>query len=183
MIDPEWDSLPGYPPVRFYCTIVFIHRLYMIMKTQDLFPYNSFIVGINNLYHTVDSNSFYINSNCILATEKKITIGKVYIILTNTTDDGFKMFDVNLVDCYYLDGIINLIVQDIRSQRRFTIDHCIEPPEGDCTWVLIDLNYFIDKMNEKAIKQYCGKCNDPQKKPNTEINHKSNHDDLLEFEF
>jgi len=48
---------------------------------------------------------------------------------------------------------------------------------------LIDLNYFIDKMNIKALQSYCRNCNDPKKKPNTEINPKSNQDDLLDFEF
>lgn len=136
----------------------------IILRAQDLFPFNSFIVGMQNLYHTVGSNSFYINSPCILATDKKITTGKSYIIFDHTTDTGFKMSDVILVDCYYREGIINLIVQDIRSQRVFIIDHCIECPENECKWILVDLNYFIDKMNDKAIRQYCGDCNDPKKK-------------------
>jgi hypothetical protein len=38
-------------------------------------------------------------------------------------------------------------------------------------------------MDEKAIREYCGKYNDPKKKPNAEINQKSSLDDLLEFDF
>jgi hypothetical protein len=157
--------------------------MYIIMKTQDLFPYNSTIVGLNNTYHTVGSNSFYINSSCILATDKIVTKGKEYIIFDNTTDTGFKMTDVILVDCCYREGFINLIVHDIKSRRVFTIHQCLVCPENDCTSVLIDINYFIDKMNEKVIRQYCGKCNDPKKKATTVINHKSSEEDLLEFEF
>jgi hypothetical protein len=93
------------------------------------------------------------------------------------------MTDVILVDCSYHEGIIKLIVRDIKSKHVFTIHHCTECPENDCKWILIDLNYFIDKMNIKAIKSYCDGCNDPKKKHQIEINHKSSQDDLLEFEF
>lgn len=175
--------MPGYPlPTLFYRTLVFMDRLYVIMKTQDLNPYDATLAGPNN-FHTVYHNSYYVNSSCVLATEKIITIGKEYVVFDNTTDKGIKMSDVMLVGCYYRNGIIYLIVQDIRSQRVFTINHYIDCPENDCTWILIDIDYFIDKMNIKAIQSYCGNCTDPKKKPNAEINHKSDPDELLEFEF
>jgi hypothetical protein len=153
------------------------------MKTQDNYPYDPTLIVLSNIFHKVGSNSFYINFNCVLATKKIITIGKEYIIFDNTTDTGIKMSDVILVGCYYRDGIIYLIVRDIRSQRVFTIHNSIGCPKKDCTWLLIDVDYFIKKMDDKAINQYCGHCLDKKKKPNAEINHKSDPDDLLEFEF
>lgn len=94
------------------------------------------------------------------------------------------MSDVVMVDAYYYEGNINLIVQDIRSHRVFAISHCLECPENDYSnWILVDFDYFIDRMNAKVIKQYCGNCNDSEKKPNAEINSKNIRDDLLEFEF
>ena len=158
--------------------------MYLIMRAQDLYPFSSTIAGLNNIYTIVGSNSFFINSNCILATEKTVSIGKEYIIFDNTTHTGIKMSDVILVDCYYQEeGVINLIVRDIKSKREFTIHHCLKCPGNDCTWVLIDLNFFIDKMNDKTIRQYCGNCDDPKKKTDIYSKYKSSQDDLLEFEF
>lgn len=167
----------------FSYTLVFIGRMYVNMKAQENYPYDSAILGLNGIYQTIGSDSFYINSEFILATDKTITIGKEYIIFNSPTETSLKMLDVTMVDCYYYEGLIHLIVQDIRSQRVFTIDQRLECPENDCTWVLIDINFFIDKMNRKAIQDYCG-CsgNNHEKQPMDESKPKA-ADDLLEFEF
>jgi hypothetical protein len=128
------------------------------MKLQDLHPYDSTILGLNNLYCTVGDDGFYVNSPCILAPDKTITTGKTYILVDTSTGTGVKMYSVKLLDGYFEDGVINLIVQDIISQRIFTIDHCIECAEKQCTWVLVDLDYFIDRINAGINKSYCGKC-------------------------
>jgi hypothetical protein len=153
------------------------------MKAQDKYPNYSTNASLNNFFHPVGRNSYYINSNCILATDKIITKGKEYVIFENTADTKIKTSDVLLIGCYYRNGIISLIVRDIKSKRVFPIHQCIDCPKNDCIWILIDINYFIDKMNEKAIRQYCGNCIDPKKKPHIEINHNLSQDDLLEFEF
>jgi hypothetical protein len=153
------------------------------MKAQDFFPFNSTIVGLNNIYNTVGSNSFYINSSCILATDKIITIGKEYIIFDSSTEDGIRMYDIELMDAFYKEGIINLIVRNIKLNRVIIITHRIVSSKRDCKWVLIDLNYFIDKMDALAIQSYCDGCNDPEKKPDTKISNGSSQNDLLEFEF
>ena len=44
------------------------------MKHQNKYPYDTTIVRLNN-FHNVDRNSFYINSSCVLATDKIITKG------------------------------------------------------------------------------------------------------------
>ena len=151
------------------------------MRIHDRYPYDSAILGLNGTYQTIGCDSFYINSDCILATDKTISIGKEYIIFDSPTETRNKMLDVTLIDCYYFEGIIHLIVRDIRSQRVFTIDHCLECPEIDCTWILVDLDYFIDRMDAQAIRQYCGNCDE---KPSDENKHQNRHDDdLLEFEF
>lgn len=160
-------------------------RMYLIMKPQDRYQYqyDPTITAPKIIFQQIGSNAFYVNSNCILATKKIITIGKEYAVVDNTSGTKVKMREVILVDCYYKNGIIHLIVRDIRTQRVFTLDHALEYPENECSWVLIDINYFIDRMNTKAVQSYCGCCNDPKRKSNSEISHKSNHDDLLEFEF
>ena len=151
------------------------------MKAQDKYPYDSAIVGLNNVYHSIGDDSFYINSDCILVADKILTIGKEYFIFNYTTVPGNKMSDVLLVDCYYQEGLIHLIAEDVRSHNVFTISHCIECPEKDCPWILVDLNYFHDLRDAKAIQNYCG-CHNNKKPTNGESNTEA-ADDLLKFEF
>ena len=134
------------------------------MRAQDQHPYDSTILGLENLYIIDSEGNFYINSDCILATDKTITIGKPYIVFDTPTETGVKMSDVTLIDCYYYEGMINLIVRNIRSQRIYTISHCLECPKTQCTWILVDLDYFIDRINTQAIEDYCG-CTNNKKKP------------------
>ena len=151
---------------------------------QNRYPYDATVLGLDGTYQVLDNNSFLVKSDCIASTGNIITVGKEYILFYSPKETGFKILDVVLVDCYYYEGLIHLIVRDIRSQRVFTIDHCLECPENDCTWVLVDLDYFIDRMDTKAIRQYCGNCDDTKKKPSDENKHQNIHDDdLLEFEF
>jgi hypothetical protein len=117
-----------------------------------------------------------------LATDKTITIGKEYIIFNSHSETALIMLDITLVDCYYHEGSINLIVQDFRTHRVFTIDQYLECSENDCTWVLIDINFFIERINRKAIQDYCGCSGDDIEKPLKESKPKVK-DDLLEFEF
>lgn len=112
-------------------------------------PFDETIIGLDNIFHTIGDNSFYANCLCILATDNIITIGKTYILFDNPKGTGIKVFDVKLMDGYYKDGIVYLFVQDVNSQRIFTIENCIEYAENECTWMLVDLNYFIDKSNAK----------------------------------
>ena len=152
------------------------------MKHQDQLQFDPTFTAPYTIFKKVGSNTYFVNSQCILS-NKKITVGEEYLLIDNTKDTGSKIRDVILADCYYRNGIIHLIVRDIRSQIVSTLDHGIEYPERDCTWLLIDMDYFKDRMKIKAIQSYCGCGNDPKKKTNTEVNHKSNHDDLLDFAF
>jgi hypothetical protein len=151
------------------------------MKTQDKYPYDSAVLGLNNVYQTIGDDSFYINSDCILVKDKILSIAKEYFIFNYTTVPGNKMSDILLVDCYYFEGVINLIVEEVRSHQVFTISQCLECPEKDCPWILVDLNYFHDLRDAKAIQNYCG-CDYNKKPTNGESNPKA-ADNLLEFEF
>jgi len=135
------------------------------MKLQDKYPYDSSIEGLNDIFHSVGIDSFYINAECILATNHIITIGKTYIIVDTPIAKGVKMYDVKLLDVLYKAGVINMIVREMSSHKKYNIKYHIECPEKHCTRLLIDLNYFIDKLNANAIRQYCGKWSDAKNNP------------------
>jgi hypothetical protein len=153
------------------------------MKLQDRYPYDSAIVGLNNLYIVDYKGDFYINSPCIMATNKTICTGVTYLLVYNNKGTGVRMTNVNLIDVYYDEGVINLIVHDIISQKTFCLNQYFKCPQNPCKWILIDLSYFINEMNAKAIQSYCGKYADTKKKSVAKSNPRILDDDLLDFEF
>jgi hypothetical protein len=152
------------------------------MKIQDKYQYDSSILGLNGIYHTVGDDSFFFNSPCILSTNHIIKSGKTYIIIGTPTAKGVKMYDVKLLDVFFKTGVINMIVRELISQKKFNMKFNIDCTKDDCKWMLIDLDYFIDKMNANAIRKYCGKCSDSKTKPVAEIKPRQSHDDLLELD-
>jgi hypothetical protein len=128
------------------------------MKAQDFYNFDSAILGLNNLYYTIGRDSFFIKSECILATNKIVTIGKTYALFEYQSGKCVRVTDVKLLDVYYNEDAVHMIVQDVKSQQTFTIVQHVDGEEVYCTSIVVDLDYFIDQLNLKAIKQYCGNC-------------------------
>ena len=128
------------------------------MKAQDLFDYDSAILGLNHLYSVVGEDSFFINSDCILAANKVVTVGKTYILFDYPSGKCIKMTDVQLLDVYYNEDAVHMIVRAVTSQQVFTTVLHVDGGEVNCTSMFVDLDYYIDQLNMKAIKQYCGNC-------------------------
>jgi hypothetical protein len=128
------------------------------MKAQDLFDYDSAILGLNQLYSEVGENSFFINSDCILVANKVVTVGKTYILFEYPYGKCINVTDVQLLDVYYSEDAVHMIVQGITSLLVFTIVLHVDGGEINCTSMFVDMDYFIDQLNLKAIKQYCGNC-------------------------
>jgi hypothetical protein len=151
------------------------------MKLQDYFPADLTLVGLRNIYSEVGENSFYIQSPCVISKDKIITKGKHYLIFDIPTKTGITITEVILVDLFYYEGKIYLIAGDISTQRVFLISFCLEWHTNDCTMLVVDINYFIDRVNTQAIEDYCSCDNNKQKlirEGKTKIDN-----DLLEFDF
>jgi hypothetical protein len=130
---------------------------------QDFFNYDSAILGLNHLYTVVGEDSFFINSDCILAANKVVTVGKTYILFDYQSGKCSKMTEVRLCDVYYHEDAVHMIVQGIISEHIFTIVLNVDEDEVYCTSMVVDLDYFIDQLNMKAVKQYCGNCKATEK--------------------
>jgi hypothetical protein len=133
------------------------------MKAQDLFDYDSAILGLNHLYSEVGEDSFFINSGCILAANKVVTVGKTYILFDYPSGKCINVTDVQLLDVYYFEDAVHMIVQGIISQQVFTFVLHVDGSEVNSMFMFVDLDYFIDQLNMKAIKQYCGNCKAAEK--------------------
>lgn len=158
-----------------------MNSMYENMKIQDFFPFDSAIVGMENLYSEVGENSFYAQSGSIISKDKILTRGKKYLVFDIPTKAGITISEVILIDTFYFESCIHLIVENIETQRISFISFPAECPENNCTKCLVDINYFIDRINERAIMQYCG-CAKKSKKAKNEGKAKLT-DDIFEFDF
>src|SRR5664280_3835296 len=153
------------------------------MKLQDLHPYDSAIVGLNGIYFVDYKGDFHINAPFIIAPNKTISTGNTYVLMYPNKRRNCNVHQVQLQDAYYSEGIINLVLQDIFSQKTFVIDQQMKCTGDHYKWILIDMDDLVE-LNSDIIKSYCGKRSITQTKSVTEEKSKQNHDaDLLEFEF
>jgi len=90
---------------------------------------------------------------------------------------------VGLLDEYYDDGVIFLIVQDIASKEAFTIDQQMKCSGDHYKWVLIDFDFLVEELDAEIIKSYCGSCKSAKENSVVDSNHRKLNNDLLEFEF
>jgi hypothetical protein len=116
------------------------------MKLQDQYPFDSAIVGLNGIYSTVGENSFFINSLCIVAEDHIITRGQNYLLCGSPDGNDVEFNEVKLLDAFYYDTSVNLIVQDLLSGIKYTITQCLECGEIHCNWMLVDTNFLLKKV-------------------------------------
>ena len=155
--------------------------MYTNITLQDYFPYDSVPLGLQNRYSVIGRDSFLVNSPCVIATDKILTKGKHYLIFDIPTKTDINMTEIVLVDLFFYESSIHLIAEDINTQRVSIINFRLECPETNCTRYCVDLDYFIDRMNKRVIRDYCGCSKDKQKpiwKSKTKVD-----TDLLEFDF
>jgi hypothetical protein len=128
------------------------------------------------------ADSFFVNSSCVVAKDKILTKGKHYMILNIPIKTDIKMTEIVLIDLFFYEGSIHLISEDNNAHRVLIIHFSLECPENDCSRFLVDLNYCIDRMDTKAVRDYCGNYNETKTKP-IEADKLKINDDLLEFDF
>jgi hypothetical protein len=122
------------------------------MRLQDRHPYDSFPVGIHNIYYIDYRGDFHINAPFILAHNKTIRTGNTFVLIYSPNSKNKKVHLVGLLDAYYDDGVIFLIVRGIASWDTFTIDQQIECTGDRFKWVLIDFDFLVEELNTEVIK-------------------------------
>jgi len=153
------------------------------MKLQDLHPYDSAIVGLNNVYRVDYKGDFFINAPFIISPNKKISTGSTYVLIYAPHGKNKKVHLVGLLDAFYDDGTINLIVRDVMSQETFSINQYIKCPQNPCKWILIDFDCIVEEISTDIINSNCNTCADAKKNSVAEGNHRKRNNDLLDFDF
>ena len=125
--------------------------MYTNITLQDYFPYDSVPLGLQNRYSVIGRDSFLVNSPCVIATDKILTKTKHYLIFDIPTKSNIKMTEIVLVDLFFYETDIHLITEDINTHKVSIIHFEFEGPQSNCTRFVLDLNYFIDRLNNRAI--------------------------------
>lgn len=116
------------------------------MHLQAKYPFDSAIVGLNGTYCTVGEDSFFVNSLSILTEDQIITRGLNYLLYGSPIGFTVKLNEVKLLDVFYYDGSVNLIVQDLFSGIKYTMTQCLECDEVPFHWMLIDISYLFKQV-------------------------------------
>jgi len=117
------------------------------MQLQDYFPANETILGLDNIFtRNVDGFTFYVNSPCVIASNQQITKYETYLLISDPKGCKINLSDVILIDVYYFDGFIHLIVMDKNTQMTNTLRHKMDSKEAKVEWRLVDINYCIKNI-------------------------------------
>lgn len=128
------------------------------MKLQNFFPEDFALLGLNDTYNTVGDHSHYINSQSIQTPQNVITQGRDYLI-ASTPPQRSKVIvhRVKLLDAYYHNGYVHLLVIDKVTDSVYFVDINVECPEKEGDWVLFDVTDQAKLRDYIATKTYCEK--------------------------
>src|ERR1035437_11010800 len=103
------------------------------MKLQDKFPFDSTILGLNKVYHTVGYYSHFINSDCIQTPKKIVTTSKKYRLVTTADQASDRIVkSIRLIEVLFIVRYLNMFITDLESHRSYIIEIDTECPEKPC---------------------------------------------------
>jgi hypothetical protein len=130
------------------------------MKHQDIHT------DLTTIYYDFKDSRFFINSpSSIFSANQIVQTGTTYLFSPMPDASRIKLMHVKLLNVRFNGGIVYLQLMDISKGKIFQVSQVVKPNGDDCTWMLIDMDYFLQKLNKKKDRDFFGKEN------------------LLEFEF
>ncbi len=118
------------------------------MKLQDLFPHNSTIYGLEEIYHQVGPDSFYFDAEGIRSNNKIITTGKTFILLSVSPDRTIIESYVKLLDAFNYKDHVYLMLLDMETEKVLLINQFLDTDDGYCSWRLLDFVYLKRKAEK-----------------------------------
>jgi hypothetical protein len=116
------------------------------MEMQKFHPIDTTILGLNRIFHSIGEDSFYTSSPNILAQDHIISRGLRYFLIGTTISVNLDINTVILLDAYYFEDKLKLLVQDMISGRKYALTDCPDCRDKFCSWVLIDTEYLLKKV-------------------------------------
>lgn len=127
--------------------------MYINMKLQDLYQYDSALFGLNHQYAAMADKSFLINYSSIIAPDHVVQTGQTYMLFNHRGNGSIDNRMVRLVDVYNDNIHINLVLYDILKSDGFIVQ--LNVHENQCQWVLMDMAFIRDEIERFIVKRYC----------------------------
>ena len=121
---------------------------------QHLYPFNKTLLGLRNQYTAVGNDSFLINSPAILAEQHIIATGCSYLLVWSQPEKMY-VHRVQLSDVYHDNEKVNLLVNEISTNHTEKLELYLDM-EHQSKWVLIDMEYLKNQVDNLLVKDYCG---------------------------
>ena len=125
------------------------------MKLQHFIPIEESDTGLKSIYHPVGDDSFFINYPYIHTENQILTTGNTYILIKSSKYIGVELLQVVLVDVILKNEAIYLIVEDLKTNKKYKLMLVLDNFEVKCQWILLNLTYLQRKITELYVKNYC----------------------------
>ena len=140
------------------------------MRLQYLFPYDTVILGLLQVYHGIGMDSFFINQPCIMVKDRIVTTGVTYFLFSYDGNQLSTSSIVKLIDTFYYNNQVYLLLADLLTDEVLLRNHALNKGENKCQWKLFDVDTLRDILFAKDGLKY----------PERNIH---NNDDLLELDY
>jgi hypothetical protein len=141
------------------------------MRLQDIFPYDTIILGLLQVYHGVGLDSFFINQPCIMVKDRIVTTGETYFLFSYDGNQLSTSSIVKLIDTFYYNDHVYLLLSDLLTDEVLLCNQPLSNDEKRCQWKLFDVNTLRDILFTIDKRKY------------PEINIQTDNDNLLEFDY
>jgi hypothetical protein len=103
---------------------------------------------MKEIYRQVGPDSFYFDVEGIRSTEKIITTGKTFLLLTVSANRAIKETYVKLIDTFSNKDHVYLLLFDLEDEKVLLINQFLNTDDGHCNWRLIDFEYLKKRAKE-----------------------------------
>ena len=127
----------------------------IMTRLQDQFPYyDQTLLGLNNQYIAIGNDSFLINSPAVIADQHIVKTGCSYILVWSEVEKMY-VHHVQLADVYHDNEKVNLLLKEISTNHTEKLELYLDM-EHQSTWVLIDMEYIKNQVDDMLVKDFCG---------------------------
>jgi hypothetical protein len=139
---------PGYLQGYMNITLLNIDS----MRLQDRFKYDPDLEGLEGIYESFGTDSFLIDSECVLVADQIITTGDTFFLIERDWSKKLGVTFVKLLDCFYYVDKFYLLVVDTVSDEVKLLNHTLLNGITTCTWKIVD-TFSIEMMMDKKYNR------------------------------
>jgi hypothetical protein len=125
------------------------------MKLQDRFPYDPTLLGLEGLYEPLGTDSFLIDSKCVMVADQIVSTGDTYFLIERDENKKVGATFVKLLDAFYYNDMVYLLVVDTVSDVVRLLNHTLDNGLTTCKWKIVDtfsVEQIMDKKYNRKIE-------------------------------